>query len=108
MRRRCSIPLQLFLSQVQHRYPRANFVFGHSGNTPDERSQAITAARENPNVYLETCSTFRTPGVIEQLVNEAGAERVLFGSDSPLMDPRPHAGLPPRNALAYEADGLWI
>jgi predicted TIM-barrel fold metal-dependent hydrolase len=81
-----------FLSSVAPRYPRAKFVAGHAGNTPDERAQAIAAAQENPNVYLETCSTFRTPGVIEQLVNEAGAERVLFGSDSPLMDPRPQMG----------------
>ena len=51
---------------------------GHSGNTPSERGQAIAAAQANPNVYLETCSTFRTPGVIEQLVNEAGADRVLY------------------------------
>ena len=56
------------------------------------RRQAIDVALEHPNVYLETCSTFRTPGVIEQLVEEAGAERVLFGSDVPLMDPRAQLG----------------
>ena len=55
-------------------------------------SQAIAAAQANENVYLETCSTLRTPGVIEQLVEEGGAERVLFGSDTPLMDPRPQLG----------------
>ena len=44
------------------------------------------------NDLLETCSTFRTPGVIEQLVAEAGAERILFGSDAPLMDPRSQLG----------------
>jgi hypothetical protein len=79
-------------SEVAPRFPRANFVIGHSGNTPVYRAQAIAAAQANPNVYLETCSTYRTPGVIEQLVDEAGAERVLFGSDSPLMDPRPQLG----------------
>ena len=41
---------------------------------------------------METCSTFRSPGVIEELVREAGAERVLFGSDIPLMDPRSQLG----------------
>ena len=45
-----------------------------------------------PNYFLETCSTFRTPGVIEELVDKAGADRVLFGSDTPLMDPRPQLG----------------
>jgi predicted TIM-barrel fold metal-dependent hydrolase len=80
------------LSEVAPRFPRAKFVAGHTGNTPDERAQAIAAAQANTNVYLETCSTFRTPGVIEQLVNEAGADRVLFGTDMPLMDPRPQLG----------------
>ena len=41
---------------------------------------------------METCSTFRTPGVVEQLVNEAGADRVLYGSDIPVMDPRAQIG----------------
>lgn len=81
-----------FLNEIAPRYPNANFVAGHSGNTPEPRAQAIAAARAHPNVYLETCSSFRTPGVIEQLVNEAGADRVLFGSDTPLMDPRIQIG----------------
>ena len=49
-------------------------------------------AQRYPNVYLETCSTFRTPGVIEELVEDAGADRVLFGSDISLMDSRPQLG----------------
>ena len=71
---------------------RANFVAGHSGNVDGPRQEAIAAARANPNVYLETCSSFRTPGVIEELVARAGADRVLFGSDTPLMDPRSQIG----------------
>ena len=84
--------LPKLVGEIAPRYPRANFVMGHAGNTPAERGQAIAAAQANPNVYLETASTFRTPGVIEQLVNEAGADRVLYGSDIPLMDPRPQLG----------------
>ena len=81
-----------FLAEVAPRFPRANFVAGHSGNIEPFRSQAIDAARRFPNVYLETCSTFRSPGVVEELVEKAGADRVLFGSDTPLMDPRPQLG----------------
>ena len=80
------------LAEAASRYPRANFVAGHSGNIEPYRGQAILGAKENENYYLETCSTFRAPGVIEQLVREAGANRVLFGSDVPLMDPRPQLG----------------
>ena len=81
-----------FLSQVAPRFPGARFVAGHSGNVEPCRSQAIRAARTCPNVYLETCSSFRSPGVVEELVQKAGAERVLFGSDTPLMDPRSQIG----------------
>lgn len=81
-----------YLADIAPLFPKANFVAGHSGNVPEARAEAIAAAQAHPNVYLETCSTFRTPGVIEQLVNEGGADRVIFGSDLPLMDPRPQIG----------------
>ncbi len=80
------------LSEIAPCYPRARFVAAHSGNTPAARAQAIRAAQAYPNVYLGTCSTFRTPGVIEQLVAEAGADRIVFGTDVGLLDPRCQLG----------------
>ena len=82
----------VLVGKVAERFPDANFVIGHSGNAEPYRTQAIEAAQRHENVYLETCSTFREPDVIERLVNEAGADRVLFGSDVPLMDPRTQLG----------------
>jgi uncharacterized protein len=84
--------LPRYLSEIAPRFPGTNFVAGHSGNIDPPRQQAIAAACAYPNVYLETCSSFRTPGVIEELVARAGADRVLFGSDMPLMDPRCQLG----------------
>jgi predicted TIM-barrel fold metal-dependent hydrolase len=84
--------LPRYLAEIAPRFPGANFIAGHSGNTEGPRQEAIAAAQAHPNVYLETCSSFRTPGVIEELVQRAGAERVLFGSDTPLMDPRSQLG----------------
>ena len=60
------------LEDCAAQFPNANFVAGHAGNVAEPRAAAIKAAQTYPNVYLETCSTFRTPGVIEQLVDEAG------------------------------------
>lgn len=82
----------VLVGRVAARFPGANFVVGHSGNIEPYRTQAIDAARQHENVFLETCSTFREPGVIERLVREAGADRVIFGSDVPLMDPRTQLG----------------
>ena len=81
-----------YLGEAAPRFPRATFVAAHAGNAEPFRSQAIEAARRCENFYLETCSTFRTPGVIEELVEKVGADRVLYGSDMPLMDPRSQIG----------------
>jgi uncharacterized protein len=81
-----------FFDDIAGLYPRANFVAGHAGNVQPQRSQACDAARRLPNVYVETCSTYRQPGVIEYLVAHAGADKVLYGSDQPLMDPRCQIG----------------
>jgi len=90
------------LMQVALQFPGARFVVGHSGNVQPQRDQAIAAARAYPNVFLETSSTFREPGVIETLVSGAGADRVLFGSDQPLMDPRSQLGRIVTSRLADE------
>ena len=82
----------VMLARAAARFPQAAFIAGHSGNIEPYRTQAIEAARALPNYYLETCSTYRNPGVIEQFVAGAGADRVLFGSDQPLMDPRSQIG----------------
>ena len=74
------------LGAVAEHFPKAKFVAGHSGIIEPCRHQAIEMARAHANFYLETCNTYREPGVIEQLVAGAGADRVLFGSDQPLMD----------------------
>jgi len=81
-----------FLAEIAPQYPLANFVAGHAGNISPYREQAIAAAQAHPNIYLETCSTFRSAGLIERLVAEVGAERILYGSDMPLMDPRVQIG----------------
>ena len=96
------------LGEAAPRFPNANFVAGHAGNFEPYLSQAIKVAQDCPNVYLETCSTFRVPGLIEKLVDRVGAERVLFGSDTPLMDPRPQIGRIITAAIDNEAKRLIL
>ena len=79
-------------NEIAPQYPKVKFVIGHSGNVHPHRGHAIEAARAHDNVFLETCSTNRQTRFIEDLVQGAGAEKVLFGSDVPLMDPRVQIG----------------
>ena len=104
-------------SKISRRaYPRVNFVSAHCGNVPEARAEAIAAAQKYPNVYLETCSTYRTPGVIEELVEKGGPTACSTDRTCPLMDPRPQIGkiitarISPeakRMALGENAAGCW-
>ena len=70
------------------KFRNIRWVLAHSGNTPDGNVLAVEAAKKCPNIYLETATSWANHGAIEYLVKEVGAERVLFGSDSPLLDSR--------------------
>jgi len=68
-------------------YPRAQFLSAHvggwDGRTPND---AVELTRAYPNIHCELCSSVCYNGVMEKLVELVGAERILFGSDTPLMD----------------------
>lgn len=72
---------------LAEKYPQVQWILAHSGGSPEGRDQAVRAARQAPNIFLEICSSHRGLGSIEQLVRGAGADRVLFGSDTPLFSP---------------------
>lgn len=77
---------------VADKFPDVPLVMGHGGGTDVGRQQAIAAAQRCPNLHLEICSSYRSEGSIEAMVEPLGPERVLLGSDLPLMDPRLHIG----------------
>ena len=76
-----------FIALAQE-YPNIRWVLGHSGNAMPGQIQAVEAAQSSRNIWLETCTSHGEHGTIEFLVHGAGADRVLYGSDMPLMDAR--------------------
>ncbi len=74
------------------RFSRMKWVLAHSGNARPGQERAVEAARECENILLETCSSFADHKTIEFLVEGAGEDRVLFGSDMPVMDARAMVG----------------
>lgn len=69
-------------------YPEMKIILAHIGHGPEGRRdlqvRAVCDARHR-NVYADTSSAISiTPGLIEFAVREAGADRVLFGTDTPL------------------------
>ena len=74
--------------KLAENYPNIRWVLGHSGNAMPGQIQAVEAAQSSRNIWLETCTSHGEHGAIEFLVHGAGADRVLYGSDMPLMDAR--------------------
>lgn len=60
-------------------YPGILWILGH---TPSDLDEYAGLAARFPNVALETCCSSAPFGLIEYLVEKAGADRVLFGSDA--------------------------
>ena len=73
--------------QVAKRHPEARVILGHSGGEYDGILEAISIARSFPHIYLDTASSRLYPGVIEEMVRGVGAEKVLYGSDMPFLNP---------------------
>src|SRR5438552_603858 len=72
------------LRQAQEAGIEQSVIFPISNVTYDK---AIEAAKHLPNLYLETSSVVFFP-YLERAAQELPAEKLLFGSDGPLVDPR--------------------
>ncbi len=84
-----------FVSQVasiSKLFPDISFLLAHSGTDFPTARERLPLVNERDNVYLEITLTAVTYGVIEYMVREAGAEKVLFGTDAPMRDPIPQFG----------------
>src|SRR3954451_12540541 len=72
-------------------YPAINFILAHLGSFASgswsEHLAAIDAAKRYPNVYLETSSVVFTE-YLELAARELPPEKLIFGSDGPLVDSR--------------------
>ena len=71
-------------------FPEVTLILAHlghsgaAGKSPELQVRAIQASRHG-NVYTDTSSSqCLLPGLIEWAVGEAGVERILFGTDTPL------------------------
>ena len=100
------------LGEIAAQYPRATFLMGHSGY--GDWAAAVRAARELANVYLELTAVYvahdfamqpsgsGTPaalisclqvnGILEYMVEQAGSQKIVFGTDMPWYSPHYAAG----------------
>jgi len=77
--------------QVAERFPDIQFILGHTGGTFKGLQESIAAMKEKPaNLTADITGSTQFLRRIEILCREVTAERVVFGSDSPWIEP----GLP--------------
>jgi len=67
------------LGKLADAYPKATFISAHAGARDVE--SYIQAAKEHPNLYLETCTSITAKGLLERFCSELGPHKLLFGSD---------------------------
>ena len=76
------------VGEVLTRHPGVRMILGHSGVSPAGMAASLDVASEHPSAYLEICGSSMTGELLRWLVERAGADRVLFGSDFPFIDQR--------------------
>jgi predicted TIM-barrel fold metal-dependent hydrolase len=74
------------LEAIAKAFTSLKIVIAHAGPGAPV-GEAVQLAASVPNVYLEFCTTYPRRGIIRAAVDQAGAEKVLFGSDQLLIDP---------------------
>lgn len=74
------------------KYPNVRWVIAHAGSNFKMADMAIAAMKKYPNIYAEITLTPVQLGIIEYLVEGAGEDRIMYGSDLPMRDPRQQLG----------------
>lgn len=79
------------LVEVVRVWPKINFILAHLGNFASrdwrEHVRAIEATKALPNLYLETSAVVFFE-YLEQAAAEVPADKLVFGTDGPLVDQR--------------------
>jgi uncharacterized protein len=84
----CPLTQPVDFVQFADDFPEVKLIVSHLGNNYDEdMTQQVRAVQRSlhGNIFTDTSSSKSiTPKLIEWAVNEVGADRILYGTDSPL------------------------
>ncbi len=75
------------LVELAHENPALPIIAAHAGygDAPHPTHDAAERLAPAANIYLEYCSTYLTVGAIRRGINAVGVDRLLYGSDFPLI-----------------------
>ncbi|MBQ3133235.1 MAG: amidohydrolase [Clostridia bacterium] len=73
-------------------YPEVTFVFGHCGGRYHGVKDAIAIGKKYKNAYFDITGDIFMNGFVEELVENIGADRIVYGSDYTMIEQRPMMG----------------
>lgn len=73
-------------------YPNITFILAHSGASYQVAKYNAALAKKYDNIVLDITYTTTGRGMVEFLVEQAGADKVIYGTDTPMRDPAPQLG----------------
>lgn len=82
----------LEVETLAEKYPDVRWVIAHAGGSFAWADIAIEAMNKFPNVYAELTYTSVPLGIIEYIAEHTGDDRIVYGSDLPMRDPRQQLG----------------
>ena len=69
-------------------FPEVRIILGHSGGTFGGLKETIAAVKEKPdNLYADLTGSTQFLNRVEMLCKEITAEKIVFGSDAPWIEP---------------------
>lgn len=93
----------LEVEKLAEKFPNVRWVVAHVGGSYEWADMAIEAMAKFPNIYAELTFTPVPLGIVDYLAERAGAERIVYGSDLPMRDPRQQLGWVLFSRLSEEA-----
>jgi predicted TIM-barrel fold metal-dependent hydrolase len=69
----------MHLGRLAQRFPEAKIIMAHLGG---DWEYGLKVARDHPNIWVDTSGSMAEMDTIEKLVENIGAERLLFGTDN--------------------------
>jgi hypothetical protein len=83
---------QTFLTRQAQTYPHITFIHAHSANQWERMRDLLDEVKNNENVVLDLCGSKLYYGMLEEMVEQIGPHRIIWGTDSPFIDVRPSLG----------------
>lgn len=72
------------IANIARRYPELKIIMAHLGGSA---YHAIPTIRNIPNVWVDMCSSIYRGDELQYTIEQIGADRIMFGTDVPSVNP---------------------